>query len=89
MSGGEVTSYIAPWCGYSKKLLNDLETNKDMLASKNIKVNIVDCESPEGKPICQANNVRGFPHTKDSCGNDLGGWVAIDKFVEFAQSCPQ
>jgi hypothetical protein len=89
MPGGEVTSFVENWCSYSKKLMSDLEANKDLLASKNVKVNLIDCGTAEGKPLCEAAQVTGYPHNVNSCGQKMPGYVPIDKFVDFATSCPQ
>lgn len=89
MPGGEVTSYVTGWCGFSKKLMSELESNKDMLASKDVKVNLIDCESVDGKPLCEAAQVTGFPHNVNSCGQNMPGYVPIEKFVDFATSCTQ
>lgn len=91
MPGAEVTSYVTGWCGFSKKLISELESQagKDMLADKDVKVTLIDCDSVEGKILCEAAQVTGFPHNVNTCGQAMPGYMPIEKFVDFATSCPQ
>jgi protein disulfide-isomerase-like protein len=56
--------FYAPWCGHCKKLAPDW---KKLMAefndSKTMLVADVDCTA-EGKPLCEANSVQGFPTLK-------------------------
>jgi thiol-disulfide isomerase/thioredoxin len=87
-AGGEVTAYIAPWCGFSQKLMSQLDENKADLNAKGITVNLIDCTDDAQKPICEAANIKGYPHMKNGCGQENPGWVDHNRFCDFAQ-CKQ
>ena len=56
--------FFAPWCGHCKKLKPDWDKLMDAFAgSKTQLVADVDCTA-EGKPLCDANGVRGYPTLK-------------------------
>jgi len=57
--------FFAPWCGHCKKmapawekLATEWEDNKIGLVAE------VDCTSDEGKSLCEANGVKGYPTVK-------------------------
>lgn len=78
---------FAPWCGHCKKmkpdwdkLMGEFEGHASTLVAD------VDCTA-EGKPICDANGVKGFPTLKYGDPSDLqdykGGrdYAALSKFA--------
>lgn len=79
---------FAPWCGHCKKMKPDwdklMEETKDSATQL---VADVDCTAA-GKPLCDANGVRGFPTLKYGDPSDLqdynGGrdYAALSKFVK-------
>lgn len=78
---------FAPWCGHCKKMKPDwdklMEEFKD---SKTQLVADVDCTA-EGKPLCDANGVRGFPTLKwgdPSSLEDYQGGRDYDSLKKFA-----
>ena len=63
--------FFAPWCGHCKKLkptwdvlMAEFADSKDKLVAD------VDCTA-EGKPLCDANGVKGFPTLKYGDPSDL------------------
>lgn len=79
---------FAPWCGHCKKMKPDwdklMEENKDSATQL---IADVDCTA-DGKPLCDANGVRGFPTLKYGDPSDLqdyqGGrdYDALAKFIK-------
>lgn len=56
--------FFAPWCGHCKKLKPDWDKLMDKFADSATQlVGDVDCTA-EGKPLCDANGVRGYPTLK-------------------------
>ena len=56
--------FYAPWCGHCKKLAPDWNKLTDAFSgSKTAGVYDVDCTA-DGKPLCEANGVQGFPTLK-------------------------
>ena len=56
--------FFAPWCGHCKKMKPDWDKLMDAFAgSASALVADVDCTT-EGKPLCDANGVKGFPSIK-------------------------
>jgi len=56
--------FLAPWWGHCKKMKPDWDKLMDAFAdSKTAGVFDVDCTA-EGKPLCDANGVRGYPTIK-------------------------
>jgi len=53
----------APWCGHCKKMGPDWEKLQLEINGKDALVASIDCTA-EGKPICDANGVKGFPTIK-------------------------
>ena len=79
---------FAPWCGHCKKMAPDW--NKLMDEYKDSATQLIadaDCTA-EGKPICDANGVKGFPTLKHGDPSDLqdykGGrtYDALKKFID-------
>ena len=57
--------FFAPWCGHCKKLKPDWDKLMDAFQdSSTALVGDVDCTSDGGKPLCDANGVRGYPTLK-------------------------
>jgi protein disulfide-isomerase-like protein len=80
--------FFAPWCGHCKKLKPDWDKLMDAFAdSKTALVADVDCTT-EGKPICDANGVKGYPTLKygdPSALEDYKGgrdYASLNKFAE-------
>merc|ERR1719261_2335052 len=56
--------FFAPWCGHCKKLKPDWDKLMDSFAdSETALVGDVDCTA-DGKALCDANGVRGYPTLK-------------------------
>ncbi|GMH89640.1 hypothetical protein TrVE_jg9234 [Triparma verrucosa] len=56
--------FYAPWCGHCKKLKPDWDKLMDAFdGHKTALIADVDCTA-EGKPLCEANGVQGFPTLK-------------------------
>lgn len=77
--------FYAPWCGHCKKmapdwekLFNEWDGNDIGLVAK------VDCTA-EGKPLCDANGVRGFPTLKWGDANDLQDYSGGRSFNELSK----
>lgn len=56
--------FFAPWCGHCKKMAPDWEKLADQWADSKVGlIAEVDCTT-DGKPLCDANGVKGFPTLK-------------------------
>eukprot|EP00584_Thalassiosira_punctigera_P000892 CAMPEP_0172536470 /NCGR_PEP_ID=MMETSP1067-20121228/8230_1 /TAXON_ID=265564 ORGANISM="Thalassiosira punctigera, Strain Tpunct2005C2" /NCGR_SAMPLE_ID=MMETSP1067 /ASSEMBLY_ACC=CAM_ASM_000444 /LENGTH=218 /DNA_ID=CAMNT_0013321549 /DNA_START=30 /DNA_END=686 /DNA_ORIENTATION=+ len=63
--------FFAPWCGHCKKLKPDWDKLMDEFSSSSTQlVADVDCTA-DGKPLCDANGVKGFPTLKWGDPSDL------------------
>merc|ERR1711862_705991 len=78
---------FAPWCGHCKKMKPDWDKLMAEFEGDATKlVGDVDCTA-DGKPLCDANGVKGFPTLKYGDPNDLqdyqGGrdYKALSKFA--------
>jgi len=80
--------FFAPWCGHCKKMAPDWEKlSADFADDKFGYVAEVDCTT-EGKPLCDANGVRGFPTLKygDPTNlEDYQGGRSYDDLSKFAK----
>merc|ERR1712232_491173 len=80
--------FFAPWCGHCKRMAPDWEKLADEWASNEVGlVAEVDCTT-DGKPLCDANGVRGFPTLKYGDPNaldDYQGGRTYDAFNSFAK----
>jgi len=80
--------FQAPWWGHCKKMKPDWDKLMDAFAGSATQlVGDVDCTA-EGKPLCDANGVRGYPSIKygdPSALEDYKGgrdYTSLEKFVE-------
>ncbi|CAB9510230.1 disulfide-isomerase-like protein EhSep2 [Seminavis robusta] len=81
--------FFAPWCAHCKKmkpdwdkLMAEFEDSKTQLVAE------VDCTSDGGKPLCEANNIRGYPTLKwgDPAElEDYSGGRDLETLKTFAQ----
>eukprot|EP00579_Thalassiosira_antarctica_P008899 CAMPEP_0201881890 /NCGR_PEP_ID=MMETSP0902-20130614/12526_1 /ASSEMBLY_ACC=CAM_ASM_000551 /TAXON_ID=420261 /ORGANISM="Thalassiosira antarctica, Strain CCMP982" /LENGTH=217 /DNA_ID=CAMNT_0048410191 /DNA_START=25 /DNA_END=678 /DNA_ORIENTATION=+ len=63
--------FFAPWCGHCKKLKPDWDKLMDEFSGSSSQlVADVDCTA-EGKPLCDANGVKGYPTLKYGDPSDL------------------
>lgn len=79
--------YFAPWCGHCKKMAPDWEKLAGEWEGNDIGlIAEVDCTT-EGKPLCDANGVKGFPSLKwgdASSLEDYQGGRTYDALAKFA-----
>ena len=87
----EFTVYYTNWCGWSKRalaMLNSQEMTDYFTNNPKCKLVLVDCESDNGKQICEDNKIKGFPTMKLIVGDkklDYNGDrtpSAIKDFIE-------
>jgi protein disulfide-isomerase-like protein len=79
--------FFAPWCGHCKKMAPDWEKLAGEWEGNDIGlIAEVDCTT-EGKPLCDANGVKGFPTLKwgdASSLEDYQGGRTYDALAKFA-----
>ena len=79
---------FAPWCGHCKKMAPDWNTlMEEFKDSETQLIADVDCTA-EGKPICDANGVKGFPTLKYGDPSDLQDYQKgrdLDSLRKFIQ----
>ena len=79
----------APWCGHCKKMKPDWDKlMAEFEGSATQLVGDVDCTSDGGKPLCDANGVKGFPTLKWGDPADLQdyqGGRSLDDLKKFAE----
>lgn len=80
--------FFAPWCGHCKKLKPDWDILMDKFQdSPSALVADVDCTT-EGKALCDANGVRGYPTLKYGDPNhleDYQGGRDLETLTKFAE----
>jgi len=80
--------FFAPWCGHCKKMAPDWETLATEWEGDAVGlIADVDCTT-EGKPLCDANGVKGFPTLKygdPSALEDYKGGRTLEDFQKFAK----
>ena len=88
VDGFQFIKFFAPWCGHCKKMKPDWDKLMDETKDETLKlVADVDCTSDEGKPLCDANGVRGFPTLKwgdPAALEDYQGGRDFDSLKKFA-----
>jgi protein disulfide-isomerase-like protein len=90
-TGGKTVfvKFFAPWCGHCKKLKPDWDKLMDEFAeSPTALVADVDCTTDGGKPLCDANGVKGYPTLKygdPSALEDYKGGRDFDSLKKFAE----
>jgi len=79
---------FAPWCGHCKKMKPDWDKLMDEYKDSETQL-IADADcTADGKPVCDANGVKGFPSLKYGDPSDLqdyqGGrtYDALKKFID-------
>jgi len=79
---------FAPWCGHCKKMKPDWDKLMDEYKDSETQlIADVDCTA-DGKPICDANGVRGFPTLKYGDPSDLQNYEGsrdyerLKKFID-------
>jgi len=81
--------FFAPWCGHCKKMAPDWEKLAQEWEGNDIgMVAEVDCTA-DGKPLCDANGVKGFPTLKygdPSALDDYQGGRSFNDLSTFAKS---
>merc|ERR1712232_1424178 len=81
--------FFAPWCGHCKKMAPDWEKlSKEWDGDKIGLVAEVDCTA-EGKPLCDANGVKGFPtlkHGDPTSMGDYSGGRSYSDLSKFAKA---
>merc|ERR1712039_913887 len=79
--------FFAPWCGHCKRMKPDWDKlMAEFKDSKSALVADVDCTAG-GKPLCDANGVRGFPTLKHGDPNNLEDYKGgrdFDSLKKFA-----
>eukprot|EP01083_Nonionella_stella_P263522 895102_1 len=79
--------FFAPWCGHCKKMAPDWEKLSGEFEGYEVGlVADVDCTA-EGKPLCDANGVKGFPTLKwgdPTALEDYQGGRSYDDLLKFA-----
>ncbi|KWU46213.1 thioredoxin-domain-containing protein [Rhodotorula sp. JG-1b] len=58
-----VAAFVAPWCGYCKKLAPDYDKVADSLKGL-VNIVSVDCDADSNKPLCGEMGIQGFPTLK-------------------------
>lgn len=86
-----IVKYYAPWCGHCKRLAPVWEDLASALkGEENVVIASVDCTNKGLRPICDKNNVKGFPTIKSVFGGEskevYKGSRALDSMKKFAQS---
>mmetsp|Transcript_13973 Transcript_13973/g.28557 ORF Transcript_13973/g.28557 Transcript_13973/m.28557 type:complete len:217 (-) Transcript_13973:86-736(-) len=88
-TGGKTVfvKFFAPWCGHCKKLKPDWDKLIDAFdGHKTALIGDVDCTA-DGKPLCEANGVQGFPTLKwgdPSALENYEGARSYDALKKFA-----
>jgi protein disulfide-isomerase-like protein len=79
---------FAPWCGHCKKMKPDWDKLMDEYKDSETQL-IADADcTADGKPVCDANGVKGFPTLKYGDPNDLQDYQgartydAMKKFID-------
>merc|ERR1711862_112610 len=80
--------FFAPWCGHCKKMAPDWESLAKEWEGHDVGlVAEVDCTA-DGKPLCDANGVKGFPtlkHGDPSSLDDYSGGRTYSDLAKFAK----
>ena len=92
MGKASLKVYVALWCGWSKRLLQQLESDEFKNKFNDIKnicvLEIIDCEKDKGK--CDNSIVKGFPtiilQTKDGKMISYNGDRSTDDLIKFIKA---
>ncbi|KAI8103887.1 hypothetical protein M9434_002154 [Picochlorum sp. BPE23] len=84
-----IVKYYAPWCGHCKRLAPVWEDLASALKEEeNVVIASVDCTNKGLRPICDRNNVKGFPTIKSVFGGEsremYKGTRVLDALKRFA-----
>lgn len=81
--------FFAPWCGHCQAMADDWEKLASEWSGHEVGyVAEVDCTIEENTPLCQENDVQGFPTLKygsPSALMDYEGGRSYEELVEFAK----
>jgi len=81
--------FFAPWCGHCKKLKPDWDKLMDEFAdSETALVADVDCTAG-GKPLCDANGVKGYPSLKYGDPTNLEDYKGGRDFATLQKFCTE
>jgi protein disulfide-isomerase-like protein len=66
-----IVKYYAPWCGHCKRLLPVWEAlGQKLQGEKGVVIASVDCTDKTLRPVCDANDIKGFPTIKSVYGGE-------------------
>lgn len=66
-----IVKYYAPWCGHCKRLLPIWEAlGQKLEGEKGLVIASVDCTDKKLRPVCDANDIKGFPTIKAVYGGE-------------------
>jgi protein disulfide-isomerase A6 len=84
--------FFAPWCGHCQRLAPEYEVVGDAFGkyASRVAVAKIDCDASENKPICNANDITGFPTLKwfsaDGTPESYQGGRTADDIISFINS---
>lgn len=88
MTDNNLKIYGADWCGFTKKLKTDLETEGQNYEKAGVNLEYINCaKDEETAKLCVDRGIKGFPTLENTCGELKAGYSPTDTNIEFAQSC--